>query len=89
LKSAQYARREREAVLTNERDDYQDRLENMFRSGTSSSIDKTKLLAEYDAAKATSRMPLYALISTTIAAISAIASAAAAYFAYASLHVPH
>jgi hypothetical protein len=43
-------------------------------------------LAKFDALEATKAMPIYALISTIAAAISA---AAAAYFAYASLHVPH
>jgi hypothetical protein len=43
-------------------------------------------LAEYDALEATHRMPLYALLSTIVAALSAMASAAAAYFAYAALN---
>jgi hypothetical protein len=74
--------------LTKERDDFENKLEAMFRNGQLSVIDRTKLLADYDAARATSKMPLYALISTANAAISAIASAAAAYFADASLHTP-
>jgi hypothetical protein len=80
---------ERGAQVSKERDDYKRMLEQMFEGGTLSAIDRPKLLADYDAAKATSRMPVYAFISTAIAAISAIASAAAAYFSYASLHIPH
>jgi hypothetical protein len=75
--------------LTKERDEFENWLNNMFRGGTLSVVDRTKLLADYDAAKATSKMPVYAMISTAVAAVSAIASAAAAFFAYASLHVRH
>lgn len=70
-------------------DDYNAMLDRMVNGGSLSTIDRPKLLAEYEALVATKRMPLYALLSTVIAAISAIASAAAAYFAYAALHVPH
>jgi hypothetical protein len=75
--------------MANDRDQLAEILENQFRGGTLSSINKIKMLAEYDALVATKRLPLYALLSTVVAAISAIASAAAAYFAYASLYFPH
>jgi hypothetical protein len=45
-----------------------------------------KRLAEYDALVATSKLPRYALLSTIVAAISAIASAAAAYFSWVATH---
>jgi hypothetical protein len=80
---------EGKVVVANDRDKFADTLEKMFRGGTLNSIDKMKLLTEYDALVATKRLPLYALLSTVVAAVSAIASAAAAYFAYASLHTPH
>jgi hypothetical protein len=75
--------------VANDRDRLAEILENQFRGGTLSAINRIKMLAEYDALVATKRLPLYALISTVAAAISAIASAAAAYFAYAAVYVPH
>jgi hypothetical protein len=42
-------------------------------------------IADYDALTAAKRMRLYALLSTIAAAISALASALAAYFAYLSV----
>jgi len=74
--------------VANDRDRLAEILENQFSGGTLSSINKIKMLAEYDALVATKRLPLYALLSTVVAAISVIASAAAAYFAYAALP-PH
>jgi hypothetical protein len=64
-------------------------LESQFSGGSLSRVDRIKILAEYDALLATQKLPLYALLSTIVAAVSAIASAAAAYFAYAALHGPH
>jgi hypothetical protein len=75
--------------MTNERNRLDEILESRFNGGTLSQIDRIKILAEYDALAATKRLPFYALLSTIVAAISAIASAAAAYFAYAALHVSH
>jgi hypothetical protein len=43
-------------------------------------------IADYDALSVTRRMRLYALLSTIAAAISALASAAAAYLSYISVH---
>jgi hypothetical protein len=75
--------------MIKERDDYKTMLDRMVEGGTLSVIDRPKLLAEYEALIATKRLPLYALLTTIVAAISAIASAAAAYFAYAALHLSH
>jgi hypothetical protein len=77
--------------MTKERDDYKTMLDRMVEGGTLSVIDtgQNARLAEYDALIATKRLPHYALLSTIVAAISAIASAAAAYFAYAVLHMSH
>ena len=63
-------------------------LDGQFDGGTLTAVEKIKILVEYDAFVATKKLPLYALLSTIVAAISAIASAAAAYFAYATLHTP-
>jgi len=43
-------------------------------------------IADYDALSVTRRMRLYALLSTIAAAVSALASAAAAYLSYISVH---
>ena len=72
--------------MTKERDAYKAMLDRSLEVGQLSYLDRPKLLAEYDALIATKRLPVYALLSTIVAAVSAIASAAAAYFAYASLH---
>jgi hypothetical protein len=68
---------------------YAAELESERKVGLVSEQVMRKQLVEFDALEATKVMPLYALISTTVAALSAIASAAAAYFAYAALHVSH
>ncbi len=64
-------------------------LEDQRKSGMVNDQMILEKLAEFDAAEATARLPFYALVSTVMAAISAIASAAAAYFSYAALSVPH
>jgi len=43
-------------------------------------------IADYDALTVTRRMRLYALLSTIAAAVSALASAVASYFAYLGVH---
>jgi hypothetical protein len=63
--------------VANDGDKLAEILENRFSGGTLSSIDRIKILAEYDALVATKRLPLYALLLTIVATISAIASAAA------------
>jgi hypothetical protein len=64
-------------------------LERQFQAGEVDERMILQTLAEFDAAEATARLPIYALVSTALAAVSAIASALAAYFAPAALHVPH
>ena len=75
--------------MSKERDRLVEILDGQIRAGTLSATDRITMLAEYDASSATKRMPVYALLSTIVAAISALASAAAAYFAYAALHISH
>jgi hypothetical protein len=75
--------------MSEEREKLAKVLDGQFKGGTLSSVEKIKVLAEYDALVATKRLPFYALLSTIAAAVSAIASAAAAYFAYAALHISH
>jgi len=75
--------------VTEDRDQYAEMLARLYDHGTLTKTDMMKAIAEYDALAATKAMPVYALLSTIVAAISAIASAAAAYFAYAALHVTH
>jgi hypothetical protein len=79
----------RETLMSKERDLYAGQLEAERKVGMVSEQIIRKELANFDALEATKVMPIYALVSTIVAAISAIASAAAAYFAYAALHVPH
>jgi hypothetical protein len=75
--------------LTKERDELEAMLHNQFRGGTASKGEMITTLVQYDAAYATKVIARYTLASTIIAAVSATASAAAAYFAYAALHTPH
>jgi hypothetical protein len=75
--------------MSKAREEYAVWLEAERKAGMKDEQTIRKMLVEFDALEATKTMPLYALISTTVAAISAIASAAAAYFAYAALHTPH
>jgi hypothetical protein len=90
LKSVQYARwRIMEVPVTKERDRLEQMLKNQFDGGTVSQRDMITTLVQYDAAYATKVMARYTLASTIVAMISAISSAAAAYFAYAALHLPH
>ncbi|HZR76761.1 hypothetical protein [Bradyrhizobium sp.] len=75
--------------MTKERDQLAGTLNGQYQSGTASKAEVISALAQYDAAHATKVMARYSLASTIVAAVSAISSAAAAYFAYASLHVVH
>jgi hypothetical protein len=80
----------RESQLPNrEREELAKTYENLFQCGEMTRVDIVKALLEYDATYATIRMARYSLLSTIVAAFSAVASAAAAYFAYAALHVTH
>jgi hypothetical protein len=75
--------------LSKERDRLADMLERQLRSGQVGATEILERLAEFDAFEATRRLPIHALISTIFAAVSAIASALAAYFTYAALQIPH
>ena len=73
--------------MTSQRDRLEQMLKNQLEAGTASQRDMITTLIQYDAAYATKVMARYTLASTIVAMISAISSAAAAYFAYAALHV--
>jgi hypothetical protein len=70
--------------LSKKRKELEARLEAKRKVGMENEETIFDKLAQYDALEATQRMRVYALISTAIAAISVIASAVAAYFAYAA-----
>jgi len=72
-----------------QREELAETYEKLFQCGQITRVDIVKALLEYDATYATIKMARYSLVSTIIAACSALASAAAAYFAYAALHVTH
>jgi hypothetical protein len=72
--------------LTDEREEFVRHLIARYKSGELSKDHILQGLADYDALTVTKRMRLYALLSTIAAAISALASAVAAYFAYLGVH---
>jgi hypothetical protein len=76
-------------MMTKERDQLEQMLENQFAGGTLSKTEMITTLIQHDAANATKLMARYTLASTVVAMVSAISSAAAAYFAYATLHASH
>jgi hypothetical protein len=72
--------------VTDDREEFVRHLIARYKAG---SLEKDYVLqgiAEYDALAATKRMRLYSLLSTIAAAVSALASAVAAYFAYLGVH---
>ncbi len=72
--------------MTDDREEFVRHLIARYKAG---SLEKDYVLqgiAEYDALAATKRMRLYSLLSTIAAAVSALASAVAAYFAYLGVH---
>ena len=72
--------------MAEDREEFVRHLIARYKSG---SLEKDYVLqgiAEFDALAATKRMRLYSLLSTIAAAISALASAVAAYFAYLGVH---
>ena len=72
--------------MTDDREEFVRHLIARYKAG---SLEKDYVLqgiAEYDALAATKRMRLYSFLSTIAAAISALASAVAAYFAYLGVH---
>jgi hypothetical protein len=68
--------------MRGERTEYLAALTKQFEGGSLSQTQLLKAMADYDAAAATKRLPLYALLSTIAAAASAIASAVSVFFAY-------
>jgi hypothetical protein len=77
------------AHVAKDRDKLEQMLKGQFEGGTINQREIITTLVEYDAAYAAKMMARYTLVSIIISSISAMASAAAAYFAYAALHVPH
>lgn len=72
--------------MSDDREEFVRHLIARYKAG---SLEKDYVLqgiAEYDALAATKRMRLYSLLSTIAAAVSALASAVAAYFAYLGVH---
>jgi len=72
--------------LTDDREEFIRRLIARYNAGELGKDHLLQGIAEFDALAATKRMQLYALLCTMAAAISALASAAAAYFAYLGIH---
>jgi hypothetical protein len=68
--------------LTDDREEFIRRLIARYNAGELGKDHMLQGIAEFDALAATKRVRLYSLLSTIAAAISAMASAAAAYFAY-------
>jgi hypothetical protein len=75
--------------VANERERLEQMLKAQLGTGQLTQREMITTLVQYDAAYATKVMARYALASTVVALISATSSAAAAYFAYAALHVSH
>jgi hypothetical protein len=71
--------------LTDDREEFIRHLIARYKAGELGKDHMLQGIADYDALTATKRMRLYALLSTMAAAISALASAVAAYFAYLSV----
>ena len=72
--------------MADEREEFVRRLIARYKAGELNKDHILQGLADYDALSVTKRMRLYALLSTIAAAISALASAVAAYFAYLGVH---
>ena len=68
--------------LTDDREEFIRRLIARYNAGELGKDHMLQGIAEFDALAATRRVRLYSLLSTIAAAISAMASAAAAYFSY-------
>jgi hypothetical protein len=71
--------------LTDDREEFIRRLIARYNAGELGKDHMLQGIAEFDALAATRRVRLYSLLSTIAAAISALASAAAAYFTYLSV----
>lgn len=72
--------------MTDDREEFIRHLIARYKTGLLEKDYVLQGIAEYDALAATKRMRLYSLLSTIAAAISAMASAVAAYFAYLGVH---
>ena len=72
--------------MTDDREEFIRHLIARYRAGALEKDYVLQGIAEYDALAATKRMRLYSLLSTIAAAVSALASAVAAYFAYLGVH---
>jgi hypothetical protein len=68
--------------LTDDREEFIRRLIARYNAGELGKDHMLQGIAEFDALAATKRVRLYSLLSAIAAAISALASAAAAYFSY-------
>lgn len=74
--------------MTKARDRLEEMLQTQYDGGRISETELITTLVQYDAAHATKVLARYILASTIIASVSAMASAAAAYFAYAAIYIP-
>ena len=72
--------------MTDDRDEFLRHLIARYKAGELGKDHVLQGIAEFDALAATKRMQLYSLLSTIAAAISALASTVAAYFAYLGAH---
>jgi hypothetical protein len=72
--------------MTDDLEKYAQFLDSRYKVGEMNSTDLMKANAEFAALVATKRLSFYGLLSTIAAAISALASAAAAIFAYLGVH---
>jgi hypothetical protein len=75
-----------EVQMTDDREAFIRHLIARYKAGELGQDHVLQGIADYDALSVTRRMRLYALLSTIAAAISALASAAAAYLSYISVH---
>src|SRR5260370_6189764 len=77
-----------EALVTKAKIRLEEMLQTQYDGGRISETEMITTLVQYDAAYSTKVLARHTLPSTIIASVSAMASAAAAYFAYAALHIP-
>ena len=68
--------------MTDDREEFIRRLIARYNAGELGKDHMLQGIAEFDALAATKRVRLYSLLSAIAAAVSALASAAAAYFSY-------
>ena len=72
--------------MTDDREEFIRHLIARYKAGELGKDHVLQGIADYDALTVTRRMRLYALLSTIAAAVAALASAVAAYFAYLGVH---